>query len=876
MFSAIKSGLGSLGLLSSKAEQYKPGSSGLPGGGAGDIDPARGRLGAWLPYRHYDSAAKVFFNRESIGFCLELAPQTGADQGMVDTLKGVYSSMPDFTTVQYQLFASPHITDVLKRYANMRQADIDAADQSAQKGRPVRNTSVTRVMARRRYAYLQRGAMKSLVPGLPILVRNFRLVVSVTVPGNILNREKLEDLLNTRDQMTSAFQSAGYPNVIWGAEELINWTADLTNAQRLFGDNAWLGYDDQQEINEQIVFNDTYTNWMDPKRGLIVPLGDESKTLDLRMLSVRKYPKEFALWNMGSLVGDVYQAGLQIPCPFLITLGVQLPDQQAEKTGALANSIKAQRDATSDLAKLSPGMVEKAEEWSVALKALQSGGKMTNSFMQVALFAPPEQAKRCENAIRDLWRARGFELQLDVFKQLEGFINSLPMTLSQKMVEQLSMQKRVYPKTSGNVTHLAPMISGAKGTLEAPVLIGVERRGQIVGLDLWRNTQGGKNVSIVGSIGSGKSSLLEEIASSYYATGAKVRVFEKGRSFERLTARLQGQFLRFTSASRICVNPFGMVSDPVEIDGEMCGGIDDDVAMLQPLLAKMASPNRELDPTIYATLATVIKEEYVKRGRLTTITDIQARYAAGRLYEDRAVDQRYLDMADMLAPFCKGGPYQHWFDGPPTLNFDNDFMVFEMQDLERNPHLYSVIQMILLYKVSQEMLEERHRRKMFIMDEARDGLGGDGEDDKVMANFIDKLYLRIRKYNGSAVTATQDVAHYYASKAGASVFNQSDFIFMGRQSESSIASASKSENFVMDEALKRLLGTLGGSEGNFKEWYVHSPIYKGVLRLFIDPGTLLLFSNRAEDNTPIDERLERGMSIEDAIADLLLERGISV
>ena len=36
-------------------------------------------------------------------------------------------------------------------------------------------------------------------------------------------------------------------------------------------------------------------------------------------------------------------------------------------------------------------------------------------------------------------------------------------------------------------------------------------------------------------------------------------------------------------------------------------------------------------------------------------------------------------------------------------------------------------------------------------------------DDHAMSEFIEKLYLRVRKYNGSAITATQDVAHYHAT-----------------------------------------------------------------------------------------------------------------
>ena len=43
----------------------------------------------------------------------------------------------------------------------------------------------------------------------------------------------------------------------------------------------------------------------------------------------------------------------------------------------------------------------------------------------------------------------------------------------------------------------------------------------------------------------------------------------------------------------------------------------------------------------------------------------------------------------------------------------------------------------------------------------------------------------------------------------------------------------------------------------------------------VDPYTLLLFSNRHEDNMAIDLRRARGMSIDQAIADVLRERGVA-
>lgn len=832
------------------------------------------RLAHWLPYRAYDPALGVFINEDSIGCVIGISPQTGADQAMADSLKGVYALMPDHSGQQITLFASPHVQDLMRRYASLRRLDADHSGVINRYGRPGRHENISRAMARKRFSFINSGVMSSLVPNLPLMVRDFKCFFSFTLPGGVEDTMRVSELAELRDQVISTFRTAGFTVRAWGAKELINWTADFTNAQRFYGDRDEIDYDEDVAINDQCIGPDAYSYWRDPRRGILAQGGMEDKhTVDLRMCVVDKYPKRNALWNMGLLIGDLFQPALQVPCPYTITLGTWIGDQDKERAGATISSMKAEKDAKSEMAAIDPGMGEKASEWASTRKAISAGRKMMEAYMSVGLYAKPELANRAQNTMRNVFYSRGFNLKVALRRQEQHFLGALPMTLSKKRAEEFRFGRQFSPKHSGNAVHLAPLIAEARGT-GTPVLLGIGRRGQVMPIDLFDNEFGGKNASVVGATGSGKSTLLQEIAESYYSCGAKVRIFEKGRSFERLTARLDGAYYRFMSQSRLCANMFSMVSDPVEIDGELCGGIDDDVAMLQPVVAKMASPHQNLDPAVYATIATIIKEEFAKKGRSMTITDVRERYREGRIYPDRPVDQRFLDLYDMLAPWCRGGVYEKWFDGPANIDFSNEFIAYETQDLEANPHLHGVIRKILMYKTTQEFLQERKRRKIFILDEAKEDLAGHGEDDKASAEFLENLYLRVRKYGGSAITASQDVAHWMASAAGRSIFNQSDFIFMGSQSETSIAAAANSDSFIMDDQLKRLIAGLTGESGYYKEWYIHSKIFRGVVRLLLNPSKVLLFSNRAEDNNPIDERIAAGMSTPDAINDLLAARGI--
>ena len=51
---------------------------------------------------------------------------------------------------------------------------------------------------------------------------------------------------------------------------------------------------------------------------------------------------------------------------------------------------------------------------------------------------------------------------------------------------------------------------------------------------------------------------------------------------------------------------------------------------------------------------------------------------------------------------------------------------------------------------------------------------------------------------------------------------------------------------------------------------------RGVARNILDPATHLLFSNKLEDNAPIDELRAQGLSIDEAIGELLRRRGHTV
>ena len=48
------------------------------------------QFASWLPYSAYIAEEKVFINRDNLGFMLELMPQSGADERMVEVPEMLY------------------------------------------------------------------------------------------------------------------------------------------------------------------------------------------------------------------------------------------------------------------------------------------------------------------------------------------------------------------------------------------------------------------------------------------------------------------------------------------------------------------------------------------------------------------------------------------------------------------------------------------------------------------------------------------------------------------------------------------------------------------------------------------------------------------
>jgi len=821
----------------------------------------RGQLADWLPYISYVEEHSIFVNTDTIGFCLEVRPQTGANEEMANILETVYSNLPPDTSVQWALFCTPHIESTLRQYANLRTEDPDLYDRSLPMGRPDRNDNVFRKMARRRVGFYKWGAHNSMIEGTSYKLRDFRLMFSFTMPAGVEEVYKRDEMLVIRDSLQSTLRNAGFPNNVVGAKGLINWVADILNPNRMQGDCIPLEYDSATEVRDQIVERDTRS--LEVQDGMLLHKPGGEHAIEARLLTVMGFPRNFALWQMGGMIGDLFQSSLQLPCPFVISSGVFMLDPDKTKTKAYVQAANADREAKSKMAGILPHIAQKDQDWKHVTSSLSNGGKVVSMYHTIALFPKPDQATAAEQAAHAIWRSRGFTLNSCTYVQRTALLSTLPMIMSPAFHKDMRRMRLATTKTTHNAVNLAPMIGEWRGT-DNPVMLFGGRRGQIIKLDFWDNPTGAANVAIAGATGTGKSVLINEIAQSYAGIGAKVWIYDLGLSFKKLCENVRGQYVRFEQGKPMCMNPFSMVAH-----------FDQDYSMVHSVLMRMASPTSMLESIQAQALGNAINVVWGDYGRDATVTHVYNLMRTGRVLQDDPEDQRVRDVATMLRPYAEGGVYSRFFNGKHSVNFENDFIVIELEELKNQTHLRQVMLMILTYQVTVQMYLERHRKKICIIDEAKDFLASEGSDNSMMAKFIDDGFARARKYGGSFITATQGIDHYYLSAAGQSALNNADWMLLLRQKTEAIEMLGKNGRLVMDEAMKRMLCQQQTEQGKFSEIYVHGPgqLGSGLVRSLIDPYSLLMFSNRQQDNMPMDQKLAAGKDLDQAIQELLAERG---
>lgn len=797
----------------------------------------------FCPVQAYDEQSKLFLCDDStLGFAFECVPLAGGDQHTKERIEQlVAGDYPPGTIMQFFLYRSPDIEPQLNALARIRQDHMDG---------PLAG------VVKQRIDFL-RAHTKKNIHGRSFSggdydcgrIQESRLIVSIKIPfeGKEPNESDVVLTKTWETKTESALSSVGlWPLALSASryirlmQSIINWSPNASwRSMSVMGE-----WEEDKTISAQI---------FDPTTDLVIA---DKSTLQLgehcfvKVMSAKRIPDAFFFTEAMKYVGNTMGGNDKLTINYAVCCNVFFPVTQSEKSKLETKRTWTVNQAVGPMLKFVPVLADKKHSFDILSESFQKGAKPIRMTFSVLLFSDSRKAvERAAVSAQSYWDTMHFHLMEDYFITAPMFQNCLPLCAEKEAVFHLDRYKTM---TTRELPVLLPVFGEWKGTGTFHVAL-ISRNGQLMSLSL-HDSDTNKNAVIAAESGSGKSFLLNEIIVSYLSEGAQVWVIDAGKSYKKLNEQLDGDFLQFDEASKICLNPFELIDDWKE---------DEDT--ISALIAAMASEKEKLSDFQMAGLKQILKRLWETKGQAMTVDDIAAECLGH-------TEQRMHDIGQQLFSFTFKGGYGQYFHGHNTMRFENPFTVLELDELQGRTHLRQVVLMQLIFQIQREMyLGERNRKKIMIIDEAWDLI-----KSGPVSVFIEHGFRKFRKYGGSAIIATQSLNDLYENPVGRAIAENANMMLLLGQKPETIASIRDSGRLVLSEAGFNLLSTVASVGGVYSEIFVksgHTGV--GVGRLIVSNFEKMLFSTAPEDVNAIENYTNRGLNVTDAINHVLRDRGLN-
>lgn len=797
----------------------------------------------FCPVQAYDEQSKLFLCDDStLGFAFECVPLAGGDQHTKERIEQlVAGDYPPGTIMQFFLYRSPDIEPQLNALARIRQDHMNG---------PLAG------VVKQRIDFL-RAHTKKNIHGRSFSggdydcgrIQESRLIVSIKIPfeGKEPNESDVVLTKTWETKTESALSSVGlWPLALSASryirlmQSIINWSPNASwRSMTVMGE-----WEEDKTISAQI---------FDPTTDLVIA---DKSTLQLgehcfvKVMSAKRIPDAFFFTEAMKYVGNTMGGNDKLTINYAVCCNVFFPVTQSEKAKLETKRTWTVNQAVGPMLKFVPVLADKKHSFDILSESFQKGAKPIRMTFSVLLFSDSRKAvERAAVSAQSYWDMMHFHLMEDYFITAPMFQNCLPLCAEKEAVFHLDRYKTM---TTRELPVLLPVFGEWKGTGTFHVAL-ISRNGQLMSLSL-HDSDTNKNAVIAAESGSGKSFLLNEIIVSYLSEGAQVWVIDAGKSYKKLNEQLDGDFLQFDEASKICLNPFELIDDWKE---------DEDT--ISALIAAMASEKEKLSDFQMAGLKQILKRLWETKGQAMTVDDIAAECLGH-------TEQRMHDIGQQLFSFTSKGGYGQYFHGHNSMRFENPFTVLELDELQGRTHLRQVVLMQLIFQIQREMyLGERNRKKIMIIDEAWDLI-----KSGPVSVFIEHGFRKFRKYGGSAIIATQSLNDLYENPVGRAIAENANMMLLLGQKPETIASIRDSGRLVLSEAGFNLLSTVASVGGVYSEIFVksgHTGV--GVGRLIVSNFEKMLFSTAPEDVNAIENYTNQGLNVTDAINHVLRDRGLN-
>jgi len=579
-----------------------------------------------------------------------------------------------------------------------------------------------------------------------------------------------------------------------------------------------------------------------------------------KVFTTKMFPQTMTIFGVNEkfydFVGD--EISPRIPCPFFTSLCVYYENREKIKK-EVDEKVKWNLWQTQSLgaaARFFPAIIDRAKESEMINQMLHMGeSPIYASWSCCIMDSDPLRVNEYGELLKKKFLEDNWILQEETLIQHWLFLYHLPLNFEPYVLKQLA--KRMNTMFSANVASITPFITGEKGFGD-PILTYVDRGGQVAGADIYSSPTN-YNFIVVGSSGSGKSFAMADFITNYLMAGAKIRIIDVGRSYESLCQLLGGHYLEFSEEASICLNFF----TNIQVDPDDQSKIHaDELQTLVPLVALMAmqsvDPNdvdNKIDPAVLVGLISrALTIAFTNRQRSAGMLDVYEALksmAREQKQEENEIMPILNQLIIALYPFGDpDGEYFKYFNGSNNVKFGSDFVVLELEAIDKKPQLKMVVLAALAHMIQTEFfLGDRVQKKIFGVDE-----GWSIMDNKVVVRFLETAARRARKYGGASGIITQSIADFFKNSATRAIFDSSAWKFFLQQSNESIQVAERTGNLPLDKSNIQLMKTVKSRKPYYSEVFVKQDTGAYFIgRILVDKVIYWIYTTDPSDRKNIED-----------------------
>jgi len=775
------------------------------------------------------------------GIIFEVFPSSFHSAAIEDSVFSLIETLSLYkgAVLFFSTFASRNIQDQLNEFKQLHQSNSN-----------IDNPEILKEIINDHYNFLKEGTNKSIDNIYDLRVRKFVSTISILFPEGVEDKEILLLAQQIKGNLKS-LHPINFPGM-----KLVRMLKEMINPDDTM--ESWNDtFDRHRYINKQVVKSSSSINTT-KENSSNIKFGENWK---YKVITTKQFPDKRTIvdsFEFYDIFFDRFRDNMQqpIPCPFYVSLVVDIGDTEKAKEKAINKSI----DDREKTKKLNSSVVEtntdlkNRKEESIRNIELIEQFRQTplDSMFQVTLMEEDEdKLEKYYKILQDRFSSKNWMVEEEKFLNvgLFVFLFSLPLQYHTKVKKHLDRFDLLFTSNNGAI---APLFGNYSN--HDLVVCYLNGDGTLTGYDNFNGDN--YNEAKTGASGGGKSFSQNYTHLMKLSAGHKIRVIDNGKSYIRLCQMLGGTFIDVGGDKSISLNFFTKAKTKTEIsdngvekdilidDGN--GNLrkvlhEDEIEGIVPIIGLMIGLNliksgkeqSAEDATDEAFLANkiaqAVNEAFIRHQHDTKLEDVRKIIFEYHLEEKEFKNEKQASLLksafDGLYQFAdKQGAHYIKYNTPNNINLEKDYVVLETLGL-KGLILDVVVVSIAMIVANEFWKSGVHQKKSLDIDEA-----WKYKDNQIVVGILEENARTLRKYMASQSFITQGIEDFNSNKSMVALFGSSFHKILLSQDQKTIAKIEKGSFFPLSPLESRMYKSVANKAPHWGEMLYQS---KNLMNVFL-------------------------------------------